>query len=75
MDFDKFNKAKYQLNVGNYIVYSFVTTAHSESECIELLKEKAETHRGSVNKWFTITKKSENKKEVLFKGKILALKN
>lgn len=74
MDFGKYKKAKYQLNVNNYIVYSFVTTNYTQEECVELLKEKAKTHRGSVNKWYKIIKIEGDNKEILFTGKLLALK-
>jgi len=74
MDFGKYKKAKYQLNVNKYIVYTLVTTNYTQEECIELLKERAEIHRGCVNKWYKIVRKDLDKTEVLFTGKLLALK-
>jgi hypothetical protein len=74
MYFGKYKKTKYQLNVNKHTVYSFVTTNYSEEECVELLKQRAEIHRSCVNKWYKIVKKDLDKTEVLFTGKLLALK-
>lgn len=74
MYFGKYKKTKYQLNVNKHTVYSFVTTNYSEEECVELLKQRAETHRGCVNKWYKIIRIEANENEILFTGKLLALR-
>ena len=58
MNFGKFKKAKYQLVIDTKVVYFFVTTIHSEEECIEKLKEEAKFHRTSMKRYYSINKKS-----------------
>jgi hypothetical protein len=70
MNFGKYKKAKYQLVIDTKVVYFFVTTIHSEEECIEILKEEAKFHRTSMKRYYSINKKEDTSNRTLFMGKL-----
>lgn len=67
--FNRYKKAKYELRVDNNVIYSFVTTAKSEEECIEILREKAKCHFTCYSRGFKICKIVGKEKEVIYKEK------
>jgi hypothetical protein len=60
--FGKYKKATYQLWQDSVLRYFFTTTIHSEKECIEILKNKAQTLLR--NSSYKIIKKSEGQQKV-----------
>lgn len=69
MKFNKFPKAKYELIIGVYCVYSFVTTRRDEKSCVELLLERLLTnHSRQDNRTYLIYKTQKGERELISKG-------
>lgn len=68
-DFGKFKKAKYLLIFRKKVVYSFVTTIHTEEECIEIMIDKAKFLYTYEERNFKIIKQNSYESKTIFLGR------
>ena len=67
--FGKFKKTKYLLIFRKKVVYYFVTTIHTEEECIEIMIDKAKYLYTYEVRNFKIIKENSDGSEVIFLGR------
>lgn len=67
--FGKFKKAKYLLIFRKKVVYSFVTTIHTEEECIEIMIDKAKYFYSYDVKNYTIMKENSEGSAIIYLGR------
>lgn len=67
--FGKYPKTRYTLFINKKSAYSFVTTIHPEEECIERLKEIAQTKYSLDKMYFHIEKHQNGVSTMIYKGK------
>jgi len=67
--FGKFKKAKYLLIFRQKIVYYFVTTIHTEEECIQFMIDKAKYLYTYEVKNFKVIKENSEGKNTIYLGR------
>lgn len=70
IDFGRYPKAKYNLQVDGRVLYSFVTTIRSQENAIEELYKVIEIHRTDCTRGFKIYKVVDGWEEKIHEGKI-----
>ena len=66
-------KAKYKLVYGSKTSYSFVTTTKNENECINILRDKAESYKTICARCYKIVKVVNGEEYIIYKGRVDSL--
>lgn len=56
IEFDIYQKTKYEIWINSDCIYFFVTTRYSEQECIEFLKTKIKENKYYTHKYYYVFK-------------------
>lgn len=73
IDFGRYPKAKYNLQVDGRVLYSFVTTRRDEDNCIKQLMKVIEIHRTDHVRGFKMFKVVDGWETKIHEGKIPAI--
>ena len=68
--FGKYKKTKYLLMFGKDITYYFVTTIHTEEQCLQIMIDKAKCLCREGKKSYKVIKQTDLEKKTIYNGKI-----